>query len=99
MHEAFLPVADGAAEPGEGGGDPDGARQLLTRLYAVHPGNAVVWADSAYVGELVARVRRELGITIEVVERPPDAQGFIVLPRRWVVERSAGRCPQPAPPH
>jgi transposase len=58
-----------------------------------------VWADSAYVGELVARVRRELGITIEVVERPPDAQGFIVLPRRWVVERSAGRCPQPAPPH
>jgi transposase len=45
--------------------------------------------------------------TIEVVKRPETAQGFEVLPRRWVVDRTLawlGRCrrlakpPSPAPP-
>lgn len=29
-----------------------------------------------------------LDITIKTVRRPPEAKGFVVLPRRWVVERS-----------
>ncbi|WP_175647285.1 transposase [Streptomyces cyaneochromogenes] len=28
-----------------------------------------------------------LGITVKTVRRPPDAKGFVVLPRRWAVER------------
>ena len=28
------------------------------------------------------------GIVVEVVRKPPDQQGFAVLPRRWVVERT-----------
>lgn len=68
--------------------DRDGARQLLARLHAAHPEITTVWADSAYAGELVDWAERELNITIKIVRRPPDAQGFIVLPRRWVVERS-----------
>ncbi|GHH83998.1 hypothetical protein GCM10018781_72430 [Kitasatospora indigofera] len=73
----------------------DGARRLLARLHASHSEITTVWAvwaDSAHVGELVGelvdRVRRELNITGTIVRRPSDAQGFIVLPRRWVVERS-----------
>lgn len=68
--------------------DRDGARLLLARLHASHPEITTVWADSAYAGELVDWAMRELNITIKIVRRPPDAQGFIVLPRRWVVERS-----------
>lgn len=32
--------------------------------------------------------KKYLDITIKTVRRPPGAKGFIVLPRRWVVERS-----------
>ncbi|GAB2991652.1 hypothetical protein GCM10023080_066790 [Streptomyces pseudoechinosporeus] len=32
--------------------------------------------------------KTHLDITIKTVRRPPDAKGFVVLPRRWVVERS-----------
>jgi transposase len=27
---------------------------------------------------------------VEVVRRPPDATGFVVLPKRWIVERTCG---------
>jgi transposase len=49
-----------------------------------------VWADQAYNGDLAAWLRAVYGIDLEVVERAPDQQGFTVLPRRWVVERSFG---------
>lgn len=68
--------------------DHDGARQLLARLHTAHPEITIVWADSAYAGDLVAWAEKHLRITIKVVKRPPGVQGFIVLPRRWVVERS-----------
>jgi transposase len=29
-----------------------------------------------------------LGVTIKVVPRPKDAKGFVLLPKRWVIERS-----------
>ncbi|AZQ32156.1 hypothetical protein EJ357_00575 [Streptomyces cyaneochromogenes] len=53
-----------------------------------HPEIAIVWADSAYAGKLVTWATTYLDITIKTVRRPPDAKGFVVLPRRWVVERS-----------
>lgn len=49
---------------------------------------AIVWADSAYAGKLVTWAKTYLDITIKTVRRPPDEKGFVVLPRRWVVERS-----------
>lgn len=39
-------------------------------------------------GKLVAWAKRRLNLTIKPVSRPKDTSGFIVLPRRWVVERS-----------
>ena len=35
-------------------------------------------------------MRKQFGWRLEVVRRAPDAKGFVVLPRRWVVERSFG---------
>ena len=68
--------------------DRDAAKELLFRLAFMHPEIAIVWADSAYAGKLVAWARTYLDITIKAVRRPPDAKSFVVLPRRWVVERS-----------
>ena len=49
---------------------------------------ALAWADKAYDGDWRHWAARELGITIEVVLQPKGQQGFRVLPRRWVVERT-----------
>jgi transposase len=68
--------------------DRDAAREVLFRLHLMHPEIAIVWADSAYAGALVDWAKERLDIKIKTVRRPPDAKGFVVLPRRWVVERS-----------
>uniref|UniRef100_UPI003F4BDF4F transposase n=1 Tax=Streptomyces microflavus TaxID=1919 RepID=UPI003F4BDF4F len=61
---------------------------MLFRLRPNHPEITIVWADSAYAGRLVTWAKRHLNLTIKPVSRPKDTTGFIVLPRRWVVERS-----------
>lgn len=68
--------------------DRDAAKELLFRLALTHPEIDIVWADSAYAGKLVTWAKTYLDITTKTVKRPPDAKGFVVLPRRWVVERS-----------
>lgn len=54
----------------------------------MHPEITIVWADSAYAGKLVDWAKQHLNLTIKPVSRPKDAFGFVVLPRRWVVEHS-----------
>jgi transposase len=49
---------------------------------------ALAWADKAYHGDWRHWARRDLGITIQIVEQPKGQKGFQVLPRRWVVERT-----------
>jgi transposase len=68
--------------------DSVAAREVLFRLRLMHPELAVVWADLAYAGTLVDWAKSFLGLTIKTVSRPKGAQGFVILPRRWVVERS-----------
>jgi transposase len=68
--------------------DRNVAREVLFRLRVTHPEITIVWADSAYAGGLVDWARTFLNLTVKTVSRPKDAQGFVVLPRRWVVERS-----------
>ncbi|MEV7905868.1 IS5 family transposase [Streptomyces anulatus] len=68
--------------------DRDAAKELLFRLRLMHPEITIVWADSAYAGKLVTWAKKYLSLTIKTVSRPKDASGFIVLPRRWVVERT-----------
>jgi transposase len=57
----------------------------------------VAFVDQGYTGEGAATAAQEQGIRLEVVKLPDregEKKGFILLPRRWVVERSfawAGR--------
>ncbi len=66
----------------------DGAYFVLDDIDRAFPQIATIWADQAYTGDLVADVRHEYGITLEIVKKLADQEGFVVLPRRWVVERT-----------
>jgi transposase len=68
--------------------DAAAAKEVLFRLRLMHPEITIVGADSAYAGKLVDWAKQHLNLTIKPVSRPKDASGFVVLPRRWVVERS-----------
>jgi transposase len=48
----------------------------------------VAFVDQGYTGEDAAEAADEHGIRLEVVKLPEAKRGFILLPRRWVVERS-----------
>jgi len=76
------------------GQDRDGAVALLAR--ARRRGRrrlALAWADNGYHGAYQDWSRRQLGITVEIVDSPAlhasrKGKGFQVLARRWVVERT-----------
>lgn len=68
--------------------DRDGALPLLGRLRAACRRITLVWADGAYAGSLVAWAREELGLSVQIVKRPDEVSGFVLIPRRWVVERT-----------
>ena len=68
--------------------DRDIARELLFRLHLTCPHVVRVHADSAHSGALVGWAKTFLSVTITVVNRPPGATGFVLFPRRWVVERT-----------
>ena len=48
----------------------------------------VAFVDQGYTGEQAAEAAEEHGIRLEVVKLPTAKRGFVLLPRRWVVERS-----------
>ena len=48
----------------------------------------VAFVDQGYTGEDAATAARERGIRLAVVKLPAAKRGFVLLPRRWVVERS-----------
>ena len=70
--------------------DADGAGDLLRRIKPLYCWLRAVFADSIYnrVAALLACFL--LGITLIIVGRIPGTKGFVVLPRRWVVERTFG---------
>jgi transposase len=68
--------------------DRDGARPLLEQMAAACRRVRLVWADGGYAGKLLDWARTRFTITLEIVKRTDDMKGFVVLPRRWVVERT-----------
>jgi len=76
--------------------DRDGAVNVLASIRSLHPWLRHVFADGGYAGD---KLRTELATigrwTIEIIKRSDRDSGFVVLPRRWVVERTfawLGRC-------
>lgn len=68
--------------------DRDGGRIVLDRVRFAVPSMVTVFADGGYAGRLVTHARQLLRIAVELVKKPADQKGFVVLPRRWVVERT-----------
>jgi putative transposase len=70
--------------------DADGLGDLLKRLKPLYVWLRAVFADSIY-NRLAALLACYLaGLVLIIVRRPAGTTGFVVQPRRWVVERSLG---------
>ena len=86
---------------GANNADRDGAKLLLAKISEGLPRMEKVWADRGYNGKIGEWIKERLGWALEIVKPPrrwvrvpaheEPAQypaGFIVLPRRWVIERT-----------
>ena len=62
------------------------APKLLEKLYKRFPRLKRIFADAAYSGALIDQVKERFGWVLDVIKR--TGQGFQVLPKRWVVERT-----------
>ena len=68
--------------------DRDGAADLLRRARRLFPFVEVIFADGGYQGPKMAAVVAKSGTwKLEIVKRT-ELHRFVVLPKRWVVERT-----------
>jgi transposase len=76
--------------------DRDGFLPLLKQVQRVFVFLERLFADGAYSGTHTAAAAKRTGkAVLEIVKRSDAANGFVVLPKRWIVERSfgwLGRC-------
>jgi transposase len=70
--------------------DRDGGAWLLGTLFGLYPFLLKLFADGGYQGpEFRASVKAVLSkVSVEIVKRSDQVKGFIVLPKRWIVERT-----------
>ena len=77
--------------------DGNGGKLTLQALFDRIKGNVhnrwcrlkLIWADGAYKN-IVDFVRQSFGWTLEITHPPEGTKGFVVIARRWVVERTFG---------
>ncbi len=68
--------------------DRDGIKKLL-KTFGVHRKKLHnIWVDGGYRGEVIEWVKNKFRLYLEVVLRSDEVKGFVVLPKRWVVERT-----------
>lgn len=68
--------------------DRDGAKLVMAKLWGLFPRLVLIWADGGYAGKLIEWVNTFGNWVLEIVKRSDDVTGFVILPRRWVVERT-----------
>jgi transposase len=70
--------------------DRDGGVMLLATLFGMYPFLRKLFADAGYQGSrFAAEVAKHMPqLAVEIVKRSEQATGFVVLPMRWVVERT-----------
>ncbi len=64
--------------------------QLIATLFGMFPFLKTLFADSGYQGPKFAKALAKVlpHLDIEIVKRSDQASGFVVLPKRWIVERT-----------
>lgn len=68
--------------------DRDGLKKLL-RTFGIHRKKLrKIWVDGGYRGAIIEWVKNHFRYCLEVVLRSDDLKGFVVLPKRWIVERT-----------
>jgi transposase len=77
--------------------DRDGGALVLATLFGLFPFLRKLFADGGYQGKQfhAAQTKALPHLRTEIMKRSEVARGFVVLPRRWVVERTfawLGRC-------
>lgn len=68
--------------------DRDGAKGVRKRSRRRFPFVEKVYADGGYAGRLVKWAQDKTHVALEIVKRPRGIKGFVVIRRRWVVERA-----------
>lgn len=68
--------------------DRDGAKLLISRLPGACKKLRLIWVDGSYRGQLLDWVADRCRFRLQTILRSDDQKGFVVLPRRWVVERT-----------
>ncbi len=77
--------------------DRDGGELLMATLFGLYPFLLKLYADGGYQGPEFRRAVAKIfkNVNVEIVKRSDQAKGFVVLPKRWIVERTfawLGRC-------
>jgi transposase len=77
--------------------DRDGGVLLMATLFGLYPFLLKLYADGGYQGAGFQHALRTVlkRVNVEIVKRSDQAQRFVVLPKRWIVERTfawLGRC-------
>lgn len=70
--------------------DRDGLPKVMTKwLRQRFPFIKTVFADAGYQGDTTKAALRKTGTwQLEIIKRPKNAEGFVLLPKRWIVERT-----------
>lgn len=66
------------------------AKLLFQQARAEQERLELVWADGGFEDRIEAWTERECGWRVAVVKRDPEKQGWQLLPKRWIVERTYG---------
>ncbi|WP_405959024.1 transposase [Streptomyces sp. NBC_00868] len=61
-------------------GDRDAAVPLLQTLRSLHREITLIWADGGYTSGLINWAKEKIVLTLDVVKRTDDIEGFVVLP-------------------
>jgi len=82
--------------------DRDGGGLVMATLFGMFPFLLKLYADGGYQGPIFRRSPKKVmsRVNVEIVKRSDTAKQFVVLPKRWIVERTfawLGRCRRLAP--
>jgi putative transposase len=70
--------------------DWEGAKRVLASLQHTFTRLRLIWADGIYrgLGNWLGDLRQRRKLRLDIIQRPEHQQGFVVLSRRWVIERT-----------